>query len=1153
MDFIKRKLSVLILIALILAVDIKDVFAQEEGDTVVVRTLTFDDITKRRGTWSFPDNPGEYRKILMNYKLKCDRQTAQDIYDCGEWDYLAYAILYQHMGVMDSSLVTSPKYNWGRGIPDTMFYITEPTYTTYQGTRNKIIYDNIANETETVIGTGEETMLLENKPTKIQILLSKDYCKENELQKMSFQRMKLNSNSSGITLKNFKISAISSSEKELDEFEDGTTTLLYEGDYTFTEGWNYIDFLNDFEIRSLFGVIIQLSYDGIEGGDGLELKADSFDNALITNESDSYLEFDGNYDHVNCGVIDELNGVQKFTVEMRIKMNAWRNNGFFFKLGDALYLKTAEEYNQPKRYYWRVQDGDDFGIYVGGTVNYGGSWDHFAFVYDGTQEQYDGKLKFYINGSLITGYIRGKFPDALPDADKILKLISEGNNVNADMDEFRIWTDALDKETIDTWQNTGLNSSHPAWDKLAVYYSMNNIEDYTLADESGNGHDGMLIGAPAVRTIASEDMKKNIGPFNYMPYITLVQGEYESHTEEETISTQVMNSPMSIVTYRMEDKTAVIDNIEYVWEPGTFYTYNPDGEAIDSVKKDYTDITVQDAYEYYSEPAEVLNPWELARYITPYGKLLELGDDGFTWQFDVTDYAPLLTGEVDLAAHNQQELIDLEFLFIKGTPARDVISIDQIWGPYKSYKYSALDNDEVLRNQTIELNPDAKQFKVKTRLTGHGHNSNDGSYPHCCEWKDNTHYLAVNSSLYEWHIYTDEVCTRNPVFPQGGTWPQEREGWCPGDVVKDYEFEITDDIDGNTVDIDYAISEVPSNNQGMGNGNYVVAMQLVQYGDFNFNNDLEVMDVIIPSNNQLYSRINPACSSPVIEIRNNGRNEINSINFEFHVGEERADRYEWEPSNGETVIKPHETSLITLPVEDNKFWLSDINEFHVDITGINGGDDDYEGNNHYMTNFDLPDLYNASPVVQVITNKRPTDFELKIYDTEGNIVYEKTGFKAEHLHDLEINLPKGCYNLVFTDDYEYGLYYWAYPEAGSGAFKFTDASGNVLKNFDPSFGQSIEYSFSIGDAQFIHEPNMIEEINVYPNPANSDLNIYTGPLFGTTDITIYDELGRLVLSNQFNLKFNDTVTMNIESLPAGVYSMRILSDNHSIFRKFVKE
>ena len=34
-------------------------------------------------------------------------------------------------------------------------------------------------------------------------------------------------------------------------------------------------------------------------------------------------------------------------------------------------------------------------------------------------------------------------------------------------------------------------------------------------------------------------------------------------------------------------------------------------------------------------------------------------------------------------------------------------------------------------------------------------------------------------------------CGNNPIYPQGGTWPFDRAGWCPGTIVDYQKFELT--------------------------------------------------------------------------------------------------------------------------------------------------------------------------------------------------------------------------------------------------------------------------------------------------------------------------------------------------------------------------
>ena len=86
-------------------------------------------------------------------------------------------------------------------------------------------------------------------------------------------------------------------------------------------------------------------------------------------------------------------------------------------------------------------------------------------------------------------------------------------------------------------------------------------------------------------------------------------------------------------------------------------------------------------------PFEVVDRYELYRYITPYGIGLDLDEDGWSWWYDVTDYMHLLRDSVQLEAGNWQELLDLKFHFIEGEPAREVLR--NIWAMKRFGAYQA--------------------------------------------------------------------------------------------------------------------------------------------------------------------------------------------------------------------------------------------------------------------------------------------------------------------------------------------------------------------------------------------------------------------------------------------------------------------------------
>ena len=126
----------------------------------------------------------------------------------------------------------------------------------------------------------------------------------------------------------------------------------------------------------------------------------------------------------------------------------------------------------------------------------------------------------------------------------------------------------------------------------------------------------------------------------------------------------IPDSPTQLVLFEnLEEPTIPTDTI-LIWQAGKRYVYE-NWKIVDTVLIESDEIIYKEEFPYYGEPFEIIEEYEIGRFITPYGINLDLGPQGFTWVFDVTDYAHLLKGEVDLSAGNQQELIDLKFEYYR--------------------------------------------------------------------------------------------------------------------------------------------------------------------------------------------------------------------------------------------------------------------------------------------------------------------------------------------------------------------------------------------------------------------------------------------------------------------------------------------------------
>ena len=112
-------------------------------------------------------------------------------------------------------------------------------------------------------------------------------------------------------------------------------------------------------------------------------------------------------------------------------------------------------------------------------------------------------------------------------------------------------------------------------------------------------------------------------------------------------------------------------------------------------------------------------------------------------------------------------------------------------------------------------------------------------------------------------------------------------------------------------------------------------------------------------------------------------------------------------------------------------------------------------------------------------------------------------------------------------------------ESDSILFRFTFISDSVPSTKD---GWMID---NIGLSYWCETGPTINYTGIYPNPAISELNIFSSDVI--TNISIINVLGQMVYNDTYN---NNTVQMNVESLIAGVYFVRI---NGRDVRKFVKE
>ncbi|MBC8045567.1 MAG: T9SS type A sorting domain-containing protein [Fimbriimonadaceae bacterium] len=1117
------------------------------GDTIAIQTFTFG--SPQDAWFVFPSADTEIERVLMQYTLRCIDGGAGGLsYECGEWDYLTYTYLYEHTGNYDSTLLYHPNYLANGVSPDTFQYVIAPTYTILPNWNYYIVYDDTTSYNEYQIG--DETSFYahpftsSNPIARTQILWKSDELITAGLSAGNLTGLQFELGDIGSSLNNLKIKLKHSTLTELNEanYETAGFTEVFYNDITFTaSGWFGFDFTTPFNWDGISNLIMEITFDNSVSGIYTSASGTitDFNSVMHTNSNDKYISFtQPNYANTIDNALADLTDV--------VTISFWAFGNADLQPQDGTCFEAITESGQRvlnshtpwsnQNIYWDA--GNDGGYdrieKTASPDDYENTWTHWAFTKNATT----GNMYIYKNGVLFhSGTGKTKWME-----DIVTLWLGKGTwggspSYEGWMDEFTIWNAELDATTIQNYLYKDIDDAHPFADNLLLYYHFNDGAGIYETDYSASDVDLAKIGA-TTHLLNAEDQFRNLQFVNLRPNVKFEQGIFTSHIDSVLVLDSIPNDPITLITFYPDEPTVGIDTI--LVYPGNYYNYIYDaaGNIIDSNFVATTNTIYNEEYTYYSQPFEVINRYEIARYITPYGIGLDLGE-GFTWTYDVTDYLPLLNDSVHLSAGNWQEELDLKFIFIEGTPARKPTSVTNLWSGGFGYGLTP-SYDEQTPDKTISIPADAENTRIKVRVTGHGF----GGTSNCAEFCKKDHYIFVDGVSQWTREVWRETCDLNPVYPQGGTWVYDRANWCPGAEVETYDFELTPFVTpGNDVALDYDAESYTWNGSGSV-PYYQTEVQLITYDTPNFNLDAAMEDIIAPSDNNMWSRKNPICNNPIIKIKNKGTSALTSLEIEFGIkGFEKA-YYNW--TGNLNFLETEEIALPDFP------WTNSATEFEVTISNPNGSSDEYSYNNYMKSKMEIPPVYVSDFVVEMRTNNKPNENDLFIYDASGNTVLERTSFEENTIYKDTLHLADGCYEIYLEDAGEDGLDWWANTD-GEGYFKLKNIDPpSTIKTFNADFGGLIYHQFIVGN--YVDIENELQEnitLKVLPNPARDKCYInYSVTNSEEAVIQIFDIAGRKLFEEN-ELKSEGIIQIDLSQLASGIYLGVISNGTENKTEKFV--
>lgn len=1108
--------------------------AQSPGDTIIVQSFDYSmtalgNSGNRDMLVPFPDNANlTYEKIIMKYNMRCRdgniNTTGGNYVACGEWDYSCNSYIHDSTRI-DSVASTAASHQISGFSGTTYSYSNTPTYSYYRYLQQAVTLNNIISETQAAIGSGS-TPLNHVVPSnsengKSHYLFTASELSSNGASAGDLDALSLNVLNAGGTSDFLRVRIKHTNKITLDDTDPDLNgfTEVYFLNTAFVNGLNRLQFYQPFNWDGTSNIIVEFSFTNSQNSAIINFEGENTGaNYGMYTAGDRNFRFNG-VNYIESDTYKGIDGVAARTSE------AWINSTVNNKEITSWGRNTASE-----KWVFRINDNGTLRVEVNGGYIYGttliddGQWHHVACVFNGSDVQ---DVLLYVDGQLETIGASLTEPVITNTTNGINMRLSRGTNdryFDGIIDEVRVWSAALTQTEIQNWMYRSIDASHPNYANLEVYYPLNEGSGASINDESVNAEAASAVDGELWERPHGVDLFKELVLTMERPNVVFMQGDYDMIVANDTVYDTIQNIGNYVTEYQVVSNAGTIQSDaitaasnQWLWEATFNYVYDENGNLEQSIPVTSDGTITIGTLEYFNRyPMK----YEIVSFVTPYGINLDLGPTGKTWEFDLTDFTPILKGNKRMTMERGGQWLedyDIEFWFIVGTPPRDVVDVDQIWR-VESRGYASIQAETYYEPRDIALDASATMFKVRSAITGHGQEG---------EFIPQEHYINVDGGAneFEWDVWKE--CAENAIFPQGGTWIYDRAGWCPGRPTDLQEYDVTSMVTpGQTHSFDYGV------NGGAGTSNYIVNNQLVQYGSPNFSLDAAITEIINPSNYVEHERINGICASPKVVLQNTGSTALTEVTIEYWLNDDtNRQTYTW---SGNLAFL--ESTEVELPAPSS-LWdgLAVNNMFHATVVSPNGGTDEYTFNDHFERGFEVPEVVPANFWIEFRTNNAAFESSYELLDDDGNVLLSRSGLSNSTTYRDTFDLAYGCYQFNVYDTGDDGIDFWANSD-GTGFVRFRQVGGGVVKNFEGDFGKSIEYNFTIDFPLSYEELHDTYSVAVYPNPATNQFFVEAGSI-SEADIEIVNAQGQLVEIPMNNSL--DQISFDSSNLPTGIYLVKV--------------
>ena len=263
---------------------------------------------------------------------------------------------------------------------------------------------------------------------------------------------------------------------------------------------------------------------------------------------------------------------------------------------------------------------------------------------------------------------------------------------------------------------------------------------------------------------------------------------------------------------------------------------------------------------------------------------------------------------------------------------------------------------------------------------------------------------------------------------------------------------------------------------------------------------------------------------PSFLIKNHGTQPLTSA--VFNVTNDAGDNlgsYKWEGS-----LAQNQQTYFDIPEEIN---FAGSNEVTIEATELNGGQEDkYTFDNKFIYDVVTPYVIPNDGLLKFqLKTSEPENFSIDIENDKGEVI-ETLTFDKTSVVKKDYTLPEhGCYRIVLKNSKGNGIgdvtSFWGILDSKKGKVVVAEPGEKPFRN---------EYYVEVlFDGTYAIEDVVEENVNVYPNPAKSVVNVYAENL---NMVTVYNSIGQMVYTQTAD---SDNMMINVESWTNGLYYINL--------------